>query len=138
MTDAIVLLANEIQDKDEQIDRLTAERDSFKACYDISFQEASRLRKTSDRQREEIADMRRSTELEFDAPARVVEPVSDLSHVNGVVVIVEALVTSAGAIYDPDVNVDRHEVVIAGGQTEIPTGFRGKCRAAQRKRGDTR
>jgi uncharacterized coiled-coil DUF342 family protein len=63
MTDAIVLLANEIQDKDEQIDRLTAERDSFKACYDISFQEASRLRISYDRIRTEYANIQRELYL---------------------------------------------------------------------------
>jgi septal ring factor EnvC (AmiA/AmiB activator) len=67
MTDAIVTLANEFQDKDEQIDRLTAERDSFKTCYDISYREAARLRNLCDRQREEIANMQRQLAVAFGA-----------------------------------------------------------------------
>jgi predicted nucleic acid-binding Zn-ribbon protein len=55
--DAIVALANEVQDKDEQIDRLTAERDSFKACYDIVAQQEKRLRSVVDRMRVDMAKM---------------------------------------------------------------------------------
>jgi predicted nucleic acid-binding Zn-ribbon protein len=55
MSDAIVALVNEVQDKDEQIDRLTAERDSFKACYDISFKEANRIRTIYDKLKAEYA-----------------------------------------------------------------------------------
>lgn len=48
---SIIAVANELQEKDELIDQLTAQRDSFKACYEISYKEVQRLQNNIDRLR---------------------------------------------------------------------------------------
>ena len=45
MSEAMIQLMGEVQAKEDLIDTLTAERDSFKTCFGIVSQENERLRK---------------------------------------------------------------------------------------------
>jgi len=45
MSETMIALMGEVQEKDELIDQLTAERDSFKTCFDIVAKENERLRR---------------------------------------------------------------------------------------------